>query len=90
VDFREPKTTIEGEVYVEGWSALSRPLVGAVIATNQGPETTTTDSHGQFTLRIRRIAPDEFVVVTASAAGKAAPRRSVGYGPTIQMNIVMR
>jgi hypothetical protein len=90
VDFGDRTTTIDGHVYIAGAENTPRPLAGATIATNQGLETTVTDDQGKFTLRIRRIASDEFVVVTAWAPGKIARQRTVvGYSPIITMDLVL-
>jgi hypothetical protein len=72
--------TIEGRVYAR----LDRvrgpldPVVGAKISNNWDQTITATDSNGRFTIRVKRVAADEFVVLRVDWGVKLACQRLAG------------
>ncbi|HEV3214281.1 MAG TPA: hypothetical protein VGZ27_01080 [Vicinamibacterales bacterium] len=72
--------TIEGRVYarLDTVRGPLDPVVGAKISNNWDQTITTTDSNGRFTIRVTRVAADEFVVLRVDWGVKSACQRLAG------------
>ena len=73
---RSPYVDVSGHVYAE--DAARTPVVGAVVSNDWGPTTATTNARGEFRLRVRRVAADEWIKFTARVGETAACHRRVG------------
>lgn len=83
-------TWIEGHIYerrdMSGKPA--GPVAAARVSTDRGDEHTITDGEGYFELRTRRVAPDEFVVVTVRTPDAVVTIRRLGK-PRLSLDVVL-
>jgi hypothetical protein len=75
---------VEGHVYaaLDPVRGPVAPIVGAAVSNNWDATSTMTDSAGRFVIRVKRVAPDEFVVLHVEAREKAACQRLAGGIPS--------
>jgi hypothetical protein len=75
--------TVEGRVYarLDNVRGPVDPVAGATVSNNWDKTTATTDSTGRFLIRVKRVAPDEFVIFRVDVNGKAACERVAGGPP---------
>lgn len=75
---RAPDHDVRGRVYAA--PAAPRPVVGASVSSDSGPDwpTTTTNDAGEFRLRVRRVADDEYITLKVAARGRVVCRRLLG------------
>jgi uncharacterized protein (UPF0297 family) len=69
--------------------APANPVIGAVISNDWDSTTTTTNDRGEFRLRVRRVAADEFIELTARAGESAGCHRRIGTLETTPVKIVL-
>ena len=84
-------TEIQGRVYTDRIKdgVLVGPVSGAEVTTDHGPERVVTDEQGRFALRLpRRIATDEFVVLTVHTPD-ATVRQQVAGSSALRVNLVL-
>ena len=81
-DSRRPSyVEIEGHVYERFDPTAARPVApvsGARVSNDWDSTAATTDRLGQFHLRVRRVAGDEWIKFTARAGDMAACQRRLG------------
>jgi hypothetical protein len=81
-DSRRPSyVEIEGHVYERVDPTTGRPVApvsGARVSNDWDSTAATTDRLGQFHLRVRRVAGDEWIKFTARTGGMAACQRRLG------------
>jgi hypothetical protein len=72
--------TIEGGVYarLDNVRGPVDPVAGATVSNNWDQTTATTDQSGQFSIRVKRVAADEFMVIHVDAGARAACQRLAG------------
>jgi len=72
--------TVEGRVYrrFDSVRGPTDPIVGVTISNNWDHTTARTDSTGRFVMRVKRVAPDECVILRIDIAGRAACLRLAG------------
>ena len=67
----------------------ARPVSGAVISNDWDSTTATTNDRGEFRLRVRRVAADEFIKFTARAGESAGCHRRIGSLESMPVRIVL-
>ena len=75
---RSAYVDISGHVYDSARGADLIPAVGAVVSNDWGSTTATTNVRGEFRLRVRRVAADEWIKFTARVGETAGCHRRVG------------
>src|SRR5688572_13666620 len=78
---RPSHVEMSGHVYQRLGSAGPPPLSpvsGAVISNDWDSTTATTDARGEFRVRVRRVAADEWIKFTARAGESAGCHRRIG------------
>ena len=75
-----------GHVYEADWAA---PVAEAVVSNNWDSNTAITNARGEFRLRVRRVAADEFVKFTARSGERTAYHLRVGSPKPTPVNIVL-
>jgi hypothetical protein len=76
---------IAGHVYVDGGT----PVPGAVVANDWDGTTSTTNAQGEFRMRVRRVAADEWIKFSARAGETAGCHRRVGPLESRTVDIVL-
>ena len=79
VSSRGSHVDISGTVY-ERHDAVDDlvPVAGAVVSNDWDSTTATTDAQGEYRLRVRRVAADEFIKFTAHVGERAGCHQRVG------------
>ena len=79
VSSRGSHVDISGKVY-ERDDAVDDlvPVAGAVVSNDWDSTTATTDAQGEYRLRVRRVAADEFIKFTAHVGERAGCHQRVG------------
>jgi len=77
-----------GHVY-EADSTGAAPVADAVVSNNWDSNTATTNARGEFRLRVRRVAADEFVKFTARSGERTAYHLRVGSPKPTPVDIVL-
>jgi hypothetical protein len=72
--------TIQGGVYArfDNVRGPVDPVAGATVLNNWDQTTATTDQSGRFSIRVKRVAADEFMVIHVDVGAKAACQRLAG------------
>jgi len=80
---------ISGHVYERLDSGERAAVIGAVVSNDWDTTTATTNVLGEFRLRVRRVAPDEFMKFTARDGEAAACHLRVGSLESIPVDIIL-
>jgi hypothetical protein len=72
--------TIEGGVYarLDYVRGPVDPVAGATVSNNWDQTTATTDQSGRFSIRVKRVAADEFMIIQVDAGTRTACQRLAG------------
>jgi hypothetical protein len=82
---RPSHVEVAGRVY----SAERLPVAGATVTNDWDSATAGTNARGEFRVRVRRVAADEFMKFTARADAAAGCHRRVGSLESIPVDIVL-
>jgi len=69
---------VVGHVYDAAGHAALTPVAGAVVSNDWDSTTSTTNAQGEFRMRVRRVAADEFIKFSARSGETAGCHRRVG------------
>ena len=69
---------VTGHVYDAAGGAALAPVAGAVVSNDWDSTTSTTNAQGEFRMRVRRVAADEFIKFSARSGERAACDLRVG------------
>ena len=86
VSSRPSHVEISGRVY-DG--ADRAPVVGAMVSNDWDSTTATTNDLGEFRMRVRRVAADEFIKFTARSGETAGCHRRIGPLQSSSVEIVL-
>ena len=75
VSSRPSHVEIAGRVYDAAGQA---PVAGAIVSNDWDSTTSTTNAQGEFRMRVRRVAADEWIKFSARSAERVACHRRVG------------
>jgi hypothetical protein len=86
ISSRPSHVEISGHVYggVDG-----APVVGATVSNDWDSTTVTTNALGEFRMRVRRVAVDEFIQFTARSGETAGCHRRIGSFESRRVDIVL-
>jgi hypothetical protein len=80
---------VAGHVYDAAGSAALTPVAGAVVSNDWDSTTSTTNAQGEFWMRVRRVAADEFIKFSARSGETAACHLRVGPLDSRTVDVVM-
>ena len=89
VSSRPSYVHIAGHVYDATGRATLTPVAGAVVSTDWDSTTSTTDAQGEFRMRVRRVAEDEWIKFSARSGETAGRHRQVGPLESRTVDIVL-
>jgi hypothetical protein len=87
VSARATHVEISGRVYEQTGSSNRAPVAGATVSNDWDSATTTTNARGEFYMRVRRVAGDEWIKFTARVGDVSAFHRRVGSLESIPVEI---
>jgi hypothetical protein len=88
VSRRSSYVDISGHVYDAARGAA--PAAGAMVSNDWDSTTAITNVHGEFRLRVRRVAADEFIKFTARAGESEGCHQRIGTLESIPVDIYLK